>query len=412
MSVPDQRPVALTLLRQAEHALFAGLLALGAGQSIADGRRPWASGTVAALVLCWYAAGALAERRRSARAAGAGASRGTGPLRGARLWLAVLTAGWIVLVILSAGFVWLAFPLFLLLLQLLPLRVAIPVVVVLVAGAVATVAVHQGGVSLGVVAGPLVGAAVAVVIIVVYRQLRDEAERRALLLAELRAAQERVAAAERYAGTLAERDRLANEIHDTVAQGLASILLLLRSVRSGSDALPVPARRQLDAAVDAAKGALEDTRRVVRALAPAQLAGRSLTDALARLVEDARPVGIGLELEVDGDPYELPVATAVALLRTAQGALGNVIAHSMARHARLTLTFQPDRVSLDIADDGRGFDPGATAHETTAGTGIGLEAMRSRLAEVGGTLAVESAPGAGTAVSASIPTDDIEESHG
>jgi signal transduction histidine kinase len=296
------------------------------------------------------------------------------------------------------------FAIFLLCLQMLPLRWAIPVVALLAGVAIAAVAVHQGGLTVPVVVGPLIGAAVSVVITVVYRDLRDEAERRARLVGELTVAQDRLAAAERYAGTLAERERLAHDIHDTVAQGLSSILLLLRSVGDRSGDLPEPARQQLAAATDAAKSALEDTRRVVRALAPAQLAGQTLTDALTRLVSDARPVGIAVDLDVDGDPYELPVPIAVALLRTAQGALGNVIAHSMAQRARITLTFQPEQVSLDIADDGRGFDPEADARETTSGTGIGLHAMRTRLAEVGGTLTVESATGAGTAVGATIPT--------
>jgi signal transduction histidine kinase len=402
VSTPTGRPVALTLLRQSEHVLFVGLLILGVGQSIADGRRPWASAVLGVVLLCWYALGALLERRRDAY-----------PQRyTAQWWLGGLTVGWVALVVVSPDFVWLVFAVFLLYLQLLALRWAIPVVVLLACGAIAAVAAHQGRLTLAGVIGPLIGAAVAIVISIVFRQLRDEAERRAQLVAELTAAQDRLAAAERYAGTLAERERLAHDIHDTVAQGLSSVLLLIRSVRDQGEGLPDTARAQLAAAVTAAQGALEDTRRVVHALAPAQLAGQSLTDALDRLVAQARPVGIELDLDVDGEPYELPTSTAVALLRTAQGALGNVIAHSLARRARITLTFQPEQVSLDIADDGRGFDPLGAPDETTAGTGIGLQAMRTRLAEVGGTLTVESAPGAGTAVSATIPTSAGEVTDG
>jgi signal transduction histidine kinase len=260
-------------------------------------------------------------------------------------------------------------------------------------------------VTVAIVLGPLIGAGVAIVITAVYRDLRAEAQRRERLMAELTAAQQRLVAAERYAGTLAERERVAHEIHDTVAQGLSSIVLLLRAVDSRAGVLPEPARGQLGAATAAAQTALEDTRRVVRALAPAELAGRSLAAALQRLVDDTAPVGIQVGFELDGDPYELPTRTAVALLRTAQGALGNVIAHSMADRARVTLTYQADRVSLDVADDGRGFDLAAPADESAAGTGIGLGAMRARLADVGGELTVESTPGTGTALSATIPTD-------
>jgi signal transduction histidine kinase len=95
----------------------------------------------------------------------------------------------------------------------------------------------------------------------------------------------------------------------------------------------------------------------------------------------------------------------VALLRVAQGAVANVTTHAAAARVGVTLTFQPDAVSLDIVDDGRGFDPDDTTPSPTAGTGFGLRAMRSRLAEVGGTLVVESNPGNGTAISATIPIE-------
>lgn len=267
-------------------------------------------------------------------------------------------------------------------------------------------AAHQGGWTVSGVIGPLIGAAVAVVISVVYRQLREESEQRARVVFEPTAA--RLAAAERYAGTVAERERLAHEIHDTLAQALSSIVMLLRSVRDQSAELPSKAQQQLDVAAGAARDALEDTRRLVRTLEPSGLAGQPLSSALRRLVEDTASVGIDIGFEVDGQPYELPTPVAVAILRTAQGALGNVVAHSMAEHAQVTLTFQPGLVSLDVADDGRGFDPQAPAAETAAGTGIGLAVMRSRLSALGGRLTVEAAPGHGTAVSASIPVEEAD----
>lgn len=310
--------------------------------------------------------------------------------------------------VISPNFVWLVFAIFLLYLQAIALRWSIPVVLLLAIGAVVAFAVHRHQLSVGIVIGPLTGAAVAIVITAVYRDLREEARQREQLMAELTMAQQRLAAAERYAGTLAERERLAHDIHDTVAQGVASIVLLLRSVKASASGLTDDAQRQLGAAEHAAKTALEDTRRVVRALAPAGLAGQSLASALQQLATDAAPVGIQIGFELDGEPYELPTSTAVALLRTAQGALGNVIAHSLAEHAQLTLTYQADQVSLDVADDGRGFDPTLSPQESTSGTGIGLTAIRTRLAEVGGALTVESTPGAGTAISATIPTVAID----
>ncbi|MGH8961565.1 MAG: sensor histidine kinase [Jatrophihabitantaceae bacterium] len=391
---------ALVLLRQAEHVLFLGLLALGAGQSIADGRHPWWSGSLAVLELLWYLLGVVMSRRAIAGAR----------MRGrAELWLAGLTLGWFGLIVSSASFGWMVFAIFFLFLQLLEFRWSIPAVVLLTAVAIGGFAGHQGDLGVSVIVGPSTGAAVAIVITVVYRGLREESQRRALLITELEATQDRLASAERYAGMLAERERLAREIHDTVAQSLASIVLLLGSARDQVGEQSGQARRQLETAVAAARGALDDTRNLVRALTPEALAGQPLTEALRRLVQDARPVGIDLEFEVDGEPYDLPTRTAVALLRTAQGALGNVIAHSMAQHARITLTFQPDRVGLDVADDGRGFDPAAPVGESTAGTGIGLASMRTRLAEVAGTLTVETAPGGGTAIGASIPTEVADD---
>ena len=395
--------MAFALLRRGEHVLFVGLLGLGVGQAAAAGHHTVATTALGVALLAWYLFGAVLARR---------SVPGHDSLRDRRRtavwWLAGLVVGWLALVVLAADFVWLVFAVFLLLLQALPLRWSVPLVLALAVAAVAAVALHQGRLRLAVVVGPLTGAAVAIVVTVVYRDLRAESERRAALVADLTDAQQRVAAAERYAGTLAERERLAHELHDTVAQGLSSIVLLLRAVHQEADGLPPPARRQLTAAAAAAGSALEDTRRVVRALAPGQLAGRSRVDALDRMVSEASPVGVDLRFEVDGEPYELQTAVAVALLRTAQGGLGNVIAHSGADHARITLSYQPDQVRLDVGDDGHGFVPGAPVSGSASGTGIGLAAMRARLSEVGGVLTVESAPGQGTAVSATIPTDDAE----
>lgn len=376
---------ALTLLRRAEHVLFAALLAIGAGEAWLDGRHRAAVAVLTAAVAGWYAVG-MALSRRSA-----------GP-RLAMLWLAVLTTGWAGLIALSLSFVWLAFALFLLFLQLLPARWALPGVALLTAGAIAAAGAHRGGLDSGAVLGPVFGAAVAIVITAVYRRLRRESEARAELVRKLTAAQERLAATERREGILAERERLAREIHDTVAQDLSSIILLLRSARDAADAGP-----QLEIAEQAARGALEDTRRLVRALTPAELTGRSLPEALERVVADVRHFGIDARFVVDGQAGPLPTSAAVALLRVAQGALANVRAHARAGTVVVTLAFQPAAVRVDVADDGVGFDPRGPAATPSSGTGLGLAAMAGRLAEVGGALVVESTPGAGTAVSATVP---------
>ncbi|MEV0806341.1 sensor histidine kinase [Micromonospora sp. NPDC050200] len=389
---PRVAAVTLTLLRRAEHVLFVALLLIGAVRAARSGRPPVGLLiTAVASVALWYLLGVvLARRARQPVVAG--------------LWFAGLTAGWIALAALSVDFVWLAFALFLLAMQLLP-RVLGPVVVAgLTAAAVAAFSAHEGRLSLPAVLGPVIGASVAIVIMTVYRDLRQQNELTTRLLADITAAQGQLAAAQRRAGTLAERDRLAGEIHDTVAQSLSTIVLLLKSAAGRWPDAPAAAHRQLDAAVEAAQSALEDARRLIRALTPASLAGRPLTEALGHLVDDGRRTGLDARLTVDGHPYPLPTPVEVALLRAGQEAIANVRAHAAADRVDLTLTFLPGAVSLDVVDNGRGFDPDQPL-TSTSGTGLGLATMRRRLAAVGGTLVVESAPGQGTAIGASIPTE-------
>ncbi len=128
-------------------------------------------------------------------------------------------------------------------------------------------------------------------------------------------------------------------------------------------------------------------------------------------------------MQVSGDPVALPTDVEAALLRVAQSALANVERHAAATRVAVTLSFLAgaaageEAVALDVVDDGRGFDPEALpapSDDVPGGTsgGFGLVAMRARLAELGGTLSVESAPGAGTAVAAWVPlgaAEDAEE---
>jgi signal transduction histidine kinase len=295
---------------------------------------------------------------------------------------------------------------FLLCLQAIALRFSIPVVVLLARAAVGAFAIHRHQLNLGIVIGPLIGAAVAIVITAVYRDLREEAKRREQLMAELTRSQQQLAAAERYAGTLAERERLAYDIHDTVAQGLASIVLQrLRSITASSDEIPHDTQHQLDAVMQAAKAALEDTRRVVRALAPAGFAGQSLSVALKRLVSDAAQSASRSDSKSTANRTTCPPAPRSRSYAPPKARWAMQSRAHWPNHAQLTLTYQADQVSLDVADDGRGFDLAARSTESTTGTGIGLIAMRTRLAEVGGTLIVESCTGAGTAISATIPSE-------
>lgn len=223
----------------------------------------------------------------------------------------------------------------------------------------------------------------------------------------------------REAGTLDERRRMAGEIHDTLAQGLTGIITQLEA----ADIAPgePERRRHLDLARELARSSLTEARRSVQALRPGPLEEVRLPEALTQLAQDwQRTSGIPVRVEIDGTPVTLQPSLEVVLFRSAQEALANVAKHSGAARAGLTLTYTPDIVALDVLDDGSGFDVSADAmpREPTqtvkdsdtdtdtdigTGTGYGLEAMRSRLRQVGGTLVIESTPGEGTTLSANVP---------
>ncbi|MGH8876383.1 MAG: sensor histidine kinase, partial [Stackebrandtia sp.] len=180
----------------------------------------------------------------------------------------------------------------------------------------------------------------------------------------------------------------------------STVLLLLRTAGRHWDAAPAAARGPLDDAESAARSALDDTRRLVRALEP-EAGETPLAAALSQLVEQATATGLVARLTVEGEPYPLPTPVEVALVRACQEALSNVRAHADARRSEVTLTFLPDSVRLDVADDGHGFDPREPRSDTT-GTGLGLDSMRRRLSEIAGRVDIESSP-AGTALSVAVP---------
>lgn len=369
------------------HALFLVLLTVGAIRAAQGSPHPVAAVVGAVVCLGWYAVGLVAARSPGRRLGVA--------------WLVVLLLIWVGLILLSAEFSWVAFALFFLTLHVLPrvpgLLVVAATTAVVVVAQVATI---EGSPVAGII-GPCLGALVAVGISWIYAGLRAESAARQRLLEELMASQDAVAEAQREAGVLAERSRLARDIHDTLAQSFSSIVLLSRAGLAGEgdgDRL-----RSLLAQIDqVASTGLRDARTVVGALTPDELEQAPLPAALGRLLErTGRRCGVRTDLVVDGEPRPLPMTVEVALLRLAQGALANVQQHADAHRTTLTITYQDDAVQLDVVDDGVGFTPGARV--ASSGGGFGLRAMQERLAEVHGRLSVESSPGDGTAVSAGIP---------
>jgi signal transduction histidine kinase len=207
----------------------------------------------------------------------------------------------------------------------------------------------------------------------------------------------------REAGVLDERARLAREIHDTIAQGLTGVVTQLEAA-GVADGDPVVRRRHIDTARALARESLTEARRSVDALGPRQLVETRLPDAIADMAKRwAETSGVELILDTTGDPRPLLPELEVALFRVAQEALANVAKHADARRAGLTLSYMDDVVVLDVRDDGRGFDSG-----TRDGSGFGLLAMEQRVRRVAGTFSVESAPGEGAALSASVPAIPAE----
>jgi signal transduction histidine kinase len=338
-----------------------------------------------------YALGPVLPRVRRSRQAAA-------------LWLAAVGASWLVLLTLSPDAVWVAFPLYFLQLHLLPPRAGLAAVAATAAAAVAGFAAHQGSFSPAMAIGPALGAAVAVAVVWGYQALYRESEHRRRLIEELTATRADLAAAEHTAGVLAERDRLAREIHDTLAQGLSSIQLLLRAAERALPQAPENAARHVDQARQAAVDNLAEARRFVAALTPPTLEGTTLACALERLctTTSARH-RITARLHLAGDPAPLTTAHEVALLRIAQSALANTVRHAEATTVDVTLSHLGDQVALDVVDDGHGFDPALLPAPDPETGGFGLAAMRARAQALGGALTIESAPGHGTTLAARLP---------
>jgi signal transduction histidine kinase len=224
-----------------------------------------------------------------------------------------------------------------------------------------------------------------------------QSESRAALIAELASTRAELAEFSRSAGAAAERERLAHDIHDTLTQGFASIVLLLEAAETeiGPDGAALPHLRN---ARKTAQENIAEARAMITALSPPHLRDASLPAALRQLVDRARSEpGARPELTVTGQPRRLEAGAEVVLLRVTQEALANVRRHAAASHVDVELAYDHDAVTLRVADDGGGFDPGLPA------AGFGLQYMRARVAQVGGAMLVRSQPGTGTTIRVDLP---------
>jgi signal transduction histidine kinase len=327
------------------------------------------------------------------------------PARRRLAWLGLVVVVWMVLVVLAPSFAWCAVPLFYTGLRTLPARAALVLVTVLTVFVVAAQLRLAGGFDPNLLLAP---PAVAAIAAAVFLHTERQAARQRALIDDLIRTRRELAASERREGTLAERQRLSMEIHDSLAQGLSSQRMLLQAAERVWESDPGKARAHVRGAASVAEHNLAEARRFVHDLAPADLArGGGLEAALRALA--ARESGDRLTVRVHVDDGArvppLPDRVQSALLRIAQGALANVREHAGATSAALSLTLLDDEVVLDVTDDGQGFDPAAPTDAPAGMRGHGLPAMHARLRQLGGTLTVESAPGEGTALSAAVPLD-------
>ncbi|WP_309969056.1 sensor histidine kinase [Arthrobacter oryzae] len=408
----------LRLLRVSLHVGFAGLLLVAMARVLMSG--PAAAGwpilALSLLLAAVYLIGTLLEKRHSTDTK----RFDPGPYAG--WWLGAVSVMWLVLIWASADFVWLAFPLFFLQLHVLPRRAALPVIALCTVLVVVALAFHNrgpagAGLEVPMVLGPVFGAAFAVVTGLAYRALYLEAESQRRAAAELRRTRGELARSQHDAGTLTERARLAREIHDTLAQGFSSIVLMGRSAEKAlDDGDSATARERLRTVQETASANLAEARNFVRGLQSPALEQMSLAGSLRRLCEKteaeaaARGAGLHCRFDLEGDPVELSNPYSTTLLRAAQASLANVWVHAKASTAVVTLSFMGTEVALDIYDDGVGFRPDAAAAgdnpQRKDGSGYGLRSLRERVAALAGTLAVESGPGEGTVVAIRLPLVD------
>jgi signal transduction histidine kinase len=243
-------------------------------------------------------------------------------------------------------------------------------------------------------------------------RFNEQAEQKRRAVAELEAAlaenaglHAQLVAQAREAGIHDERQRMAREIHDTLAQGLTGIITQLQAADRVREQ-PEAWQHHMDQVKALARDSLAAARRSVAALGPPELEDSRLPDAIADLATRwTTTSAVPVQVQTVGDPRPILPEMEITLFRVAQEALANVAKHARADSVAITLSYLDDLVMLDVRDDGVGFAVDAVAERGAAadGSGFGLRGIRQRLDRVEGTLEIESRPGEGTVVNASVP---------
>ncbi|WP_307795820.1 sensor histidine kinase [Amycolatopsis sp. 195334CR] len=284
---------------------------------------------------------------------------------------------------------------------LLPLRVAV-VAVVLISFVPGAISLSDGDdlseqLASTIPAG-VIFCSLAVMLGLFIHRIAQQKEEQALLIERLAASRSEVARLSHEAGTAAERERLAREIHDTLAQGFTSIVALVQAIESELDTDPAAARRHLELTARTARENLDEARSMVAALTPSALAAGTLADAVRRQADRlADETALTVTCRIDDGLPKLPTAAEVVLLRATQEALHNTRRHAHATTVALSLSIVDGLVRLSVWDDGVGFDPDAPA------AGYGLAGMRARAQQVGGELTVHCGERGGTELVVEVP---------
>jgi signal transduction histidine kinase len=252
----------------------------------------------------------------------------------------------------------------------------------------------------------LAAAAAGIIIGLFINAIVDQSQKRQRLIDELETTRSALIVAERHAGIMHERQRLAHEIHDTLAQGFTSIVMHLEA----AEALLPDERSSLQSHIDQARRTarenLVETRRLLHALQPVILDYASLPEALTQLTARwAEESSISASASITGTSHNLRPEIEVTLLRTAQEALANVRKHSRASKVTITLSYMDDTVALDVQDNGIGFDTERLCFyplEQPPG-GFGLKALSERIKQLGGVFSLESVPNEGTTIAVALP---------
>lgn len=318
-----------------------------------------------------------------------------GVRRGELVGLVVATAMWVPLVVIAPSYGWCAFALFFAVHRVLYGAVALTVSVVIVVAVSTGLLIMSRGQDLGLVLGPLLG---GVVMLFAYRALNRSLDEQRALVAELLTTREQLAASERAAGALAERHRVASDLHDTAVQRTASALLLLEAAgQGGGSAAPA-----VDEARRVLREALSETRQVLQGLTVVDRLTASDTSTTSPFVELAKQYDA--DIVQSGECGDLPPTLEQTLLRVVQEALRNTVKHAGQSTRSVRLGVDHGFVSVSVADDGAGFDVDAE-RSSDSPSGYGLRAMAWRVEHAGGEFRVRSAPGEGTVVSAVVPLE-------